>query len=206
VTEQTSTKSAEELPHWYWICFGSPPVKNSTPNASRRRREDPSMTLTEELHCASSALDLSEHHRSQLDRLAWLEEVPEGILLFEEKQDARFIYFVLEGVVGLGVGGVGGEAVEIDRIGPGELLGWSPVFGRRSMTASARTVTPCRLAAVEVSRLVDLCERDPQFGLAFLRQVGLHLSERLRSTRRALALARTLHQRSPYALRHEGSD
>ncbi len=163
------------------------------------------MISTQELSCSPFGLDLSEPQRRKLDELICLQEIPEGVLLFEEQQNSPFIYFVLEGLVNLGVGS-NGEAVDIDRVGPGELLGWSPAFGRHSMTASARTATNCRLAAIEVKRLVELCDRDPEFGLAFLRQIGLHVSERLRSTRRALARVRTLHLHSPYALRHEGSD
>jgi CRP-like cAMP-binding protein len=127
-------------------------------------------------------------------------------MLFEEEEDSPFIYGVLRGVVSLQVREPQGESVEIDTVGPGELLGWSPVFGRHAMTASAHAATECRLAVFEARQIVELCERDPSFALAFLRQVGLHVSARLRSTRRALATVRTLTHYSPYALRHEGSD
>jgi CRP-like cAMP-binding protein len=164
------------------------------------------MTLLEELQRTHFARQLREPHVKELARLATLRECPADTLLFEERQDSPSVYCVLQGEVRLQVREPYGETVEIDTVGPGELLGWSPVFGRHSMTASARTATPCRLAVFDVQRVVELCERDPVFGLAFLRQAGLHVSERLRSTRRALALARTLTHHSPYALRHEGSD
>jgi CRP-like cAMP-binding protein len=164
------------------------------------------MILTEELESTRLVRELSEPHRNQLARMARLKECPEGTVLFEEEQDSPFIYIVLRGVISLQVREPYGESVEIDTVGPGELLGWSPVFGRHSMTASAHAATACRLAVFDVDRIEDLCQRDPAFGQAFLCQVGLHVSERLRSTRRALALVRTLTHHSPYALRHEGSD
>jgi CRP-like cAMP-binding protein len=70
--------------------------------------------------------------------------------------------------------------------GPGELIGWSPVLEQRRMTATARATTVCRLAAFEADRVRQLCEKDPQFGVAFLRQLALALSERLSHTRRRL--------------------
>jgi CRP-like cAMP-binding protein len=164
------------------------------------------MPLLEELKRARSVRQLSEPHLNDLAGLASLRECPEGTVLFQEGQGSPFLYCVLQGEVSLQVQEPFGETVEIDTVGAGDLLGWSAVFGRPSLTATARTATPCRLAVFQASRVVGLCEHDPRFGLAFLRQVGLHASERLGSTRRALALARTLTHHSPYALGQEGSD
>jgi CRP-like cAMP-binding protein len=164
------------------------------------------MFFLEELGCTRFADSLSEPHRRQLAIMGWLKECEEGTVLFEEEQDSPFIYCVLKGQVSLRVQEPYGESVEVDRVGPGELLGWSPVFGRHAMTATAVATSPCRLAVFEVSRIVELCERDPKFALAFLCQVGLHVSARLRSTRQALALARTISHHSPYMLREEAMD
>jgi len=164
------------------------------------------MIPPEELKDAPFARELDAAHLNELARMARLRECSVGTVLFEEEQDSPFIFCVLRGVISLQVVEPYGESVEIDTVGPGELLGWSPIFGRHAMTASAHAATECRLAVFEVQRIVALLERDPRFGLAFLRQVGLQVSDRLRSTRRALALVRTLTHHSPYALRHEGSD
>jgi CRP-like cAMP-binding protein len=164
------------------------------------------MILLEELQKAKFAIELTEPHLRALARMARLHECPQGTVLFEEGEDSPYIYCVLRGVVSLQVREPYGESIEIDTVGPGELLGWSPVFGRHAMTASAHAATPSRLAVFDVKQINQLCESDPQFALAFLSQVGLHVSARLRSTRRALAQVRTLTHHSPYALRHEGSD
>jgi CRP-like cAMP-binding protein len=164
------------------------------------------MILTEELENTWFIRKLNAAHLNDLARIATRKECSPGTVLFEEGQDSPFIYCVLRGEVSLQVKEPYGESVEIDTVGPGEVLGWSPVFGRHSMTASAHAATECQLAVFEVKRINELFERDPHFGLAFLRQVGLGVSERLRSTRRALALVRTLSHHSPYALRREGSD
>jgi CRP-like cAMP-binding protein len=164
------------------------------------------MVLPQELETADFTVEMSEPHLRQLATMARLRECPAGTVLFKEEEDSPFIYCVLRGCVSLQVREPYGESVEVDAVGPGELLGWSPVFGRHAMTASAHTTSPCRLLVFDAKQIVELCERDAQFALAFLRRVGLHVSARLRKTRRALALARTLSQHSPYTIRHEGSD
>ncbi len=79
-----------------------------------------------------------------------------------------------------------GGPVGVYVAGPGELLGWSPVLGGRGMTATARAAGRCRLAALDAERVRALCEKEPTFGLAFLRQLALVLSDRLSHTRRRL--------------------
>jgi CRP-like cAMP-binding protein len=74
------------------------------------------------------------------------------------------------------------------------------------MTATAKVTAPSRLAVFEVARLNELIQQHPQFGVAFLKQLALIVSDRLSATRRCRASFRD-HFDSPRinALR-EGSD
>jgi CRP-like cAMP-binding protein len=141
---------------------------------------------------------------NQIAKMAVLKECKEDTVLFSQGQGSPLIYFVLSGKVGLEIEEPGGKSVGVSTLGPGELLGWSPVLGRHAMTATARPLTPCRLAVLEVPQVLELCERDPRFGIAFLRQIALVLSERLWDTRRNLA--RALSHRPLFAAPQEGSD
>jgi CRP-like cAMP-binding protein len=163
------------------------------------------MILPTEMEIIGFLHDLDEPYRHQVATMAQLKECLEGAVLFREGQDSPFLYWVLSGTVRLEVEKPDGESVEIATVSPGELLGWSPVLGRPAMTATARALTRCRLAVLDGRQVQAVCERDPRFGVAFLRQIALVLSERLSSTRRHLALARTLSQRSPFAAAAEGA-
>jgi CRP-like cAMP-binding protein len=162
------------------------------------------MILPEELESVKFFHSLGPPHVNQLSQLARLQECITGDVLFREGQDWPFICVVLSGHIDLGVAEPGGDAVRVYTAGPGDLVGWSPVLGRRSMTATAQAASRCRLAHFEVSQIQRLCQDDPQFGVAFLRQIALVLSDRLWSTRRHLA--RTLSHRQPLAAAPEGSD
>jgi CRP-like cAMP-binding protein len=164
------------------------------------------MVLPDEMNNIAFLRDLGAPYLEQVAAMARLREYPEGSILFSEGDVSGVIYFILRGEVKLLTEQFDGEPVTIYTAGPGEMIGWSPVLGRGPMTATACVSSRCRLAVLDAGRVLELCERDPHFGVAFLRQVGVFLSDRLSSTRRCLAFARALKHRSPYALAHEGSD
>ena len=145
--------------------------------------------------------ELGGSYAEQIARLAQSKEYAAGAVIFRQGQDAPFVSFVLAGEVGLDVPVSGHEVAEVHRVGPGELLGWSPMLGMRAMTATARAATPVRLAVIDADEVVRMCEGDPRFGTAFHRQVALVLSARLDDTRRRLSRHLT---RRP--IRGEGSD
>jgi CRP-like cAMP-binding protein len=149
------------------------------------------MILPEELHGIPFFRRLGAPFLNHIALLARLEEAAEGTIIFCEGDSPSLLWFVLGGEVALEVKGPDGEPVEVNTVGPGELLGWSPVLGLGSMTATARAATSCRLAVIDVHRILGLGEQDPRFGMAFFREVAWVLSDRLASTRRCLAAART---------------
>jgi len=147
------------------------------------------MVPPEELKDVEFLRDLGEGHLNQIAMMARLKECPAGTAVFRQGECSPFIYIVLAGNVDLRFEDSGGESVEITTVGAGELLGWSPVLGRQAMSATAQASSRCRLAVLEVKNILDLCDRDPQFGVAFLLQIGHVLSDRLWSARRNLARA-----------------
>jgi CRP-like cAMP-binding protein len=162
------------------------------------------MILPEELENIPFLRELGEPHLQRVALLARLRECEEGAVLFHKGEDSPFIYFVLSGSVSLTVSRPGRETGEVHVVGPGELLGWSPVLGQRAMTATARAATPCRLAALAVGQLHTLMEADQRFESAFLRQIAVTVSDRLAETR--LRLIRALGSRPLSAVNVEGSD
>jgi CRP-like cAMP-binding protein len=131
--------------------------------------------------------ELGGPHLDGFARLAEPQEYSAGAAIFRQGPDSPHLYFVLDGEVSLEVQVSGQEAVEVHRGGPGELFGWSPALGRHSMTATGRATAPTRLAVLDVARVLELCERDPLFGMAFYRQVARVLASRLDETRQRLS-------------------
>jgi CRP-like cAMP-binding protein len=132
---------------------------------------------------------LDEPHLNEIAAMARPQECKPDTVVFEQGQGSTYIYLVLNGKISLEIEEPDGKPVAVSTIGPGELVGWSPALGRHAMTATARAVTACQLAVLDVRQVLDLCERDPLFGVAFLRQIAVVMSDRLWDTRRNLARA-----------------
>ncbi len=161
------------------------------------------MILPEEMESVSFVRGLGKEYLARVAALARPRECSAGTVLFKEGAESPYLYFVLSGTVGLEVVENGRGAVRVYTARAGDLVGWSPVLGRRSMTATGRVLTDCRLAALDTQEVAGMCERDAGFAAAFLRQTARVLSDRLWSTRRLLA--RALDHRPLEALA-EGSD
>jgi CRP-like cAMP-binding protein len=144
------------------------------------------MILPQELEVVGFLKLLDPAHAGRVAMLARLQERAPQTVLFEEGLPSAHIYFVLSGSVLLEMKVAGGSPIPIQAVGAGELLGWSPLLGIGPMTATARTVTGCRLAALEVPALRQLCDSDPRFGMALMRQVAFVLAERLHAARTRL--------------------
>ncbi len=164
------------------------------------------MSLAEEMGTVHALRGLGEAHLQKLAAIAHPRECPTGALLFREADDSTFIFVLLKGEVTLEVSMRDRGPTAIYAAGPGELLGWSPVLGRHSMTATAKVTTPCRLAVLEVGRLNELIQQDPHFGVAFLRRLGLIVSDRLSATRQCLAAVRDHSDLPRFSVLREGSD
>jgi CRP-like cAMP-binding protein len=162
------------------------------------------MILLDEMEAVDFLRNLGQGNLRRVATRARLQDCPEGTVLFHEGADSPSLYFVLRGKVALEVTEPGKGPVPVYTAGPGDLLGWSPVLGRRAMTATGRAATDCRLAALDAGEIAALCEDNPAFAAAFLRQTALVLSDRLRATRRLLA--RALQHRPLAELVGESSD
>ena len=101
-------------------------------------------------------------------------------MLFREGQSHPNIYLVIAGSVALDFR-FSGRALQT--VGPGELLGWTPILGEVEMTATARVLEPTQAVAIRASQLIALCEHNPRFGFEFMRQTARALSRRLNATK-----------------------
>jgi CRP-like cAMP-binding protein len=166
--------------------------------------QEPAMITPERLNDVALLKNLDLQYVGQIAKIARLEECKEGTVLFRQGKTTPSIYFILRGEFSLEVEESGGSSVEIARLGRGELLGWSPMLGQRAMTATARALTSSQVAVLDVKEVLDLSERDPRFGMAFLREIALVISERLWGARRNIA--RLQRHRPLMAANAEGSD
>ena len=106
-----------------------------------------------------------------------------GAVIFREGDPATKLYLVIDGNVSIEICAPGVGCRRILTVGPGELLGWSPVLEQTQLTATARALAPTKAIEISASQLLTLCEHDTRFGYELMRRAAGALAKRLNATR-----------------------
>ena len=128
--------------------------------------------------------ELSREDLEKVARLATVVEATPGTVLFREGDVADQISLVTKGIVALDMNVPRRGPVRILTVGPGEIIGWSPLFSLdQKMTASATVVSEAVLVSIPGRQLAELCEADSDVGYAVMRRMAMGLAQRLLATR-----------------------
>ncbi len=127
---------------------------------------------------------LTEDELQQLAAVAQVKKYPAGTSIFHEGENLTQAFFVVDGLIGLEQRSSNHGDKRVHTLGPGELLGWSPLLGHHQMTATARSLTSTWLIAVEAEYALELCQHHPLFGFHLMRETAEALATRLTAARR----------------------
>lgn len=130
--------------------------------------------------------DLAPQHIELLTEAAMLKEFKAGEVIFEEGDPANRFYILRSGEVELLSEGENGRAVSVQRIGPGDVLGWSWLFPPYYWNFEARAVTDTKAIFFYGTWLRESCERDHDFGYAMLKRMSAIIIQRLQAARKRL--------------------
>lgn len=106
-----------------------------------------------------------------------------GDELFREGHPHDAIYLITQGHVRLEMFVRDRGHLPLLTVGPGDLVGWSPLFSDRSMTATATAMDHVHTLAFDGCRLKHLCDANHEVGYHVMRQIVHVLSDRLVATR-----------------------
>ena len=110
-------------------------------------------------------------------------EFSEHEWMFREHDPAEFIYLVVSGNVSLVTCRPVVGCRQLTELGPGELLGWSPLAQRPRLSASAVATEPVTLLKINLKTITQLKEQNPAFFCEFLQRVIEIVAQRLSATR-----------------------
>lgn len=108
---------------------------------------------------------------SMFDKDSGAEAAPAGHRIFGQGDRGDKMYVVLEGEVRLSVNGR-----EIERLVPGAIFGEMALIDDQPRSATAETLSPCRLVPIDARRFEFLIRQTPGFSLHVMRV----MSDRLR--------------------------
>lgn len=115
-----------------------------------------------ELYPALQALPPAVRARALRQQAMWV-TAPAGAMLFEEQAPCQGFPMVLTGEVRVARGSSQGRALELYRVGPGELcvVSASCLFGQHLLSANGVTTAATRLAVLTPPAFEACCEHEP---------------------------------------------
>jgi CRP/FNR family cyclic AMP-dependent transcriptional regulator len=124
---------------------------------------------------------------SVLDQLAATcatdRRVEAGESLCREGEEATGFFEIRSGVAALEIVVPGRDALLIETLHDGDLLGWSWLYEPHRWQFDARATAPCDLRVFDGACVRAACDADPALGYAFMRLFAAVMVERLQATR-----------------------
>lgn len=121
-----------------------------------------------------------------LERLAAVSEkrvFQENALIFREKEEAEYMYFLKEGHVAIEIEIGSNQRALVLTISAGECCGWSALVPPGRMTASAVAVERSTVILVPGGAILECFEREPKAGLQVMAELARMIALRLKDTR-----------------------
>lgn len=131
-------------------------------------------------------LGLSEHHVRLLADCAVRVAFESDQIIFREGETANRFYLIDGGEVVLESNTASDEAIVIDTIGNGDLLGWSWLFAPYIWRFTARATKPTTAMFFYGTLLREYCEADHTLGYELLKRMSEVMTRRLQSARAKL--------------------
>jgi CRP/FNR family transcriptional regulator, cyclic AMP receptor protein len=128
---------------------------------------------------------INAHHIRLLADCAMRSHFEAGQVVFREGETANRFYLIEHGKVALESSTLG-EAVRIDEIGDGDLLGWSWLFPPYAWHFTARSIEPTSAIFFYGTVLREYCEKDPALGFELFKRMSAVMLRRLQAARQKL--------------------
>ncbi len=129
---------------------------------------------------------LDAGHLEILARIATKERFQTGQTIFRQRDEANGFYLIEKGLVSLDYELPRERCIQIQQIGPGEVLGWSWLAEPYQWQFSANVIEDVTASFFRASDLREQCRLDPKLGYALMERIARVLIERLQATRHKL--------------------
>lgn len=110
----------------------------------------------------------------------------EGQLVARQGDEANRFFLVLEGELLVEVPAITGPPLEVTRLGPGKIFGWSWLIEPYRWHFNARAAVATRVLDFDGRAILERAEAEPKFGYALLRRFSALMGTRLESAQRKM--------------------
>jgi len=109
--------------------------------------------------------------------IATKENLEEGQVVFKEGDSAASFYILIKGRIKLTLGEKSREVYVAYK--PGEIIGWSSLIGRETLSATAHCLEPTILSRMNRQQFLDILGKYPSEGATLFQRVASMLGNRL---------------------------
>jgi CRP/FNR family transcriptional regulator, cyclic AMP receptor protein len=122
--------------------------------------------------------DLNENMISLLTPLFEVFSCQPGSIIFQQGDQAEYLYLVLDGKVDVSFKPYDGNPMTISHIDKGGLFGWSAVVGSKTYTSTALAIEDVQAFRIHGSDLLKFCREHPKAGKDILERLADGVSSR----------------------------
>jgi CRP-like cAMP-binding protein len=126
---------------------------------------------------------LPERHLTFLAGCARNVRFATGEFVCRDNDEANASFLIREGKLAIEIDVPGRGVVQLETLGPGEILGWSWLFPPYRWHFDARAIEPTRAVALDGTCLRAKCEADHDLGYALVKRFLYQLQQRLERSR-----------------------
>jgi CRP-like cAMP-binding protein len=137
-----------------------------------------------EVNDLKSVLLLSYLENSMLQKIAeitLITKIDAGNYFFREGEDAKHLYSIIDGKVGLEIDKSSSTRIMVDTLPPGHTFGFSALVDteERKYTSSAKAMEDTKAFFWKATDLEKLFNQDSRLGLVFMRRIAKIIKTRL---------------------------
>lgn len=134
--------------------------------------------MTDRLQTSSIFKDIPEYLINKLQTQFTNIDFPAEALILKQGNPAQGLFYIVSGTVVI-IKDVDNTEMFIESLKPGEIFGEMSIFSDRPVSVSIRTLEPATLRHISSEVLLEFIDRNPRFGIPFLKNIIRVLSERL---------------------------
>jgi len=109
-----------------------------------------------------------------------------GVLVARHGTQAECFFLVLEGALMVEIPALAGPSLEVTRLGPGQIFGWSWLIEPFRWHFNARAAIETRVLEFDGRAILERCERDSAFGYLLLKRFSALMGARLEAAQRKM--------------------
>lgn len=129
---------------------------------------------------------LTDEQRHWLAEQATESSFDTGSLVAREGERADRFFLILEGELVVEIPALAGPSLEVTRLGPHRIFGWSWLIEPYKWHFNARAGEPTRALDFDGRAILAHCEQDPAFGYALLKRFSTLMGARLEAAQRKM--------------------